>query len=81
LNDKVEIPIIGSGTDTYGKEGNKFPGALRGCTEEILRPGRRVLYYYETEHNGRSSRSRIKKALPKDGKCFSIYKEISICLK
>lgn len=35
LNDKVEIPIIGSGTNTYGKEGNEYSGALRGDTEEI----------------------------------------------
>ncbi|SDK44776.1 aldo/keto reductase family protein [Lacicoccus qingdaonensis] len=35
LNDHVEIEIVGSGTNTYGKEGNEFKGALRGDTEEI----------------------------------------------
>lgn len=35
LNNDVEIPIIGSGTNTYGKEGNQYTGALRGDTEEI----------------------------------------------
>ena len=35
LNDEVEIPIVGSGTNTYGKEGNQFSGALRGDTEEV----------------------------------------------
>lgn len=35
LNDEVEIPIIGSGTNTFGKEDNKYSGALRGDTEEV----------------------------------------------
>lgn len=35
LNDNVEIPIVGSGTNTFGKEGNQFSGNLRGDTEEI----------------------------------------------
>lgn len=35
LNQNIEIPIIGSGTNTYGKEGNQFSGALRGDTEEM----------------------------------------------
>lgn len=35
LNNDVEIPIIGSGTNTYGKEGNQYSGALRGDTQEI----------------------------------------------
>lgn len=35
LNNDVEIPIVGSGTNTYGKEENQFSGALRGDTQEI----------------------------------------------
>lgn len=35
LNEDVEISIVGSGTNTYGKEGNEYSGALRGDTEEI----------------------------------------------
>lgn len=35
LNNAVEIPIVGSGTNTYGKEGNQYSGALRGDTQEI----------------------------------------------
>jgi hypothetical protein len=30
LNNGVEIPIVGSGTNTYGKEGNQQLGSLRG---------------------------------------------------
>lgn len=29
------MPIIGSGTNTYGKEGNQYTGALRGDTQEV----------------------------------------------
>lgn len=29
------IPIVGCGTNTYGKEGNQFSGALRGDTQEV----------------------------------------------
>ncbi|MHA6260613.1 aldo/keto reductase family protein [Sporosarcina sp. CAU 1771] len=35
LNNGIDIPIVGSGTNTYGKEGNQYAGALRGDTEEI----------------------------------------------
>ena len=35
LNNAVKIPIVGSGTNTYGKEGNQYAGALRGDTQEI----------------------------------------------
>ncbi|OIK11790.1 aldo/keto reductase [Bacillus sp. MUM 13] len=35
LNNDVEIPIVGSGANTYGKEGNQYSGALRGDTQEI----------------------------------------------
>lgn len=35
LNNGLDMPIIGSGTNTYGKEGNEYSGALRGDTEEI----------------------------------------------
>ena len=35
LNNGVAMPIIGSGTNTYGKEGNEYGGALRGDTQEI----------------------------------------------
>jgi diketogulonate reductase-like aldo/keto reductase len=35
LNDAARIPIVGSGTNTYGKEGNEFTGTLRGDTQEI----------------------------------------------
>ena len=35
LNNGLEIPIIGSGTNTYGKEDNQYTGALRGDTQEI----------------------------------------------
>src|SRR5690625_4055831 len=35
LNSNVNMPIVGSGTNTYGKEGNQFAGALRGDTQEI----------------------------------------------
>lgn len=35
LNNGVDIPIVGSGTNTFGKAGNVFGGALRGDTEEI----------------------------------------------
>ena len=33
LNNDVEIPIVGSGTNTYGKEENQYSGALRGDTQ------------------------------------------------
>ena len=35
LNNAIEIPIVGSGTNTFGKEGNQYAGALRGDTQEI----------------------------------------------
>lgn len=35
LNNDVDIPIIGSGTNTFGKEENQYSGALRGDTQEI----------------------------------------------
>lgn len=35
LNNGIEIPIVGCGTNTYGKEGNQYSGALRGDTQEI----------------------------------------------
>lgn len=35
LNNDVEISVVGSGTNTYGKEGNQFSGALRGDTQEV----------------------------------------------
>lgn len=35
LNNAVKIPIVGSGTNTYGKEGNQYTGALRGDTQEV----------------------------------------------
>lgn len=35
LNDNLEISIVGSGTNTYGKEGNEFSGSLRNDTDEI----------------------------------------------
>ncbi|MGN7387871.1 aldo/keto reductase family protein [Sporosarcina sp. SAFN-015] len=35
LNNGIDIPIVGSGTNTYGKEGNQYVGALRGDTQEI----------------------------------------------
>jgi len=35
LNNDIKIPIIGSGTNTYGKEGNEYRGALRGDTQEV----------------------------------------------
>lgn len=35
LNNGIAIPIVGSGTNTYGKEGNQYRGALRGDTQEI----------------------------------------------
>lgn len=35
LNNGVEIPIVGCGTNTFGKEGNQYKGALRGDTLEI----------------------------------------------
>ncbi|REB11601.1 aldo/keto reductase [Sporosarcina sp. BI001-red] len=35
LNNGVAMPIIGSGTNTYGKEGNEYVGALRGDTQEV----------------------------------------------
>ena len=35
LNNGVAMPIIGSGTNTYGKEGNDYLGKLRGDTKEV----------------------------------------------
>lgn len=35
LNNGLEIPIIGSGATTFGKEGNAYAGALRGDTQEV----------------------------------------------
>ncbi|MFC3417922.1 aldo/keto reductase family protein [Salinicoccus hispanicus] len=35
LNNELEIPVVGTGTNTYGKEGNAFKGELRGDTEEV----------------------------------------------
>lgn len=35
LNNELEIPVVGSGTNTYGKEDNAFKGELRGDTQEI----------------------------------------------
>ncbi len=35
LNDGINIPIIGSGANTFGKEGNEYRGALRGDTKEV----------------------------------------------
>lgn len=35
LNNGVEIPIVGSGTNTFGKVDNQYRGALRGDTQEV----------------------------------------------
>lgn len=35
LNNGVKMPLIGSGTNTFGKVGNEFKGSLRGDTAEI----------------------------------------------
>lgn len=35
LNNSVQIPIVGSGTNTFGKENNQYTGALRGDTQEV----------------------------------------------
>ena len=35
LNNGLDVPIIGNGTNTYGKEENKYSGRLRGDTEEV----------------------------------------------
>jgi diketogulonate reductase-like aldo/keto reductase len=35
LSHDVEIPVVGTGTNTYGKEGNVLYGALRGDTQEV----------------------------------------------
>lgn len=35
LNNGVEIPIVGSGTNTFGKVENQYTGDLRGDAEEI----------------------------------------------
>ena len=35
LNNQIEVPIIGSGTNTYGKVDNEYSGALRGDTQEV----------------------------------------------
>ncbi|MHA6250435.1 aldo/keto reductase family protein [Oceanobacillus sp. CAU 1775] len=35
LNNGIEIPIVGSGTNTYGKVDNQYSGDLRGDTQEV----------------------------------------------
>lgn len=35
LNDEVKIPVVGSGTNTFGTVDNKYNGPLRGDTEEV----------------------------------------------
>lgn len=35
LNNGLKMPIIGSGTNTFGKEGNQYSGALRGDVQEM----------------------------------------------
>ncbi len=35
LNNGVEMPIVGTGTNTYGKKNNEYMGKLRGDTKEI----------------------------------------------
>lgn len=35
LNNGLLMPVVGSGTNTYGKEGNAYSGALRGDTQEM----------------------------------------------
>lgn len=35
LNNGIQIPIVGSGTNTYGKLDNQYRGALRGDTQEV----------------------------------------------
>lgn len=35
LNNGVAMPIIGSGTNTYGKVGKEYLGELRGDTQEV----------------------------------------------
>lgn len=35
LNTGVDIPIVGSGTNTYGKEGNQYSGEINGDTTEL----------------------------------------------
>ena len=35
LNNGIAMPVIGTGTNTYGKEGNAYQGALTGDTTEI----------------------------------------------
>jgi len=35
LNNDVKIPIVGCGTNTFGKEGNQYSGDLRGDTKEV----------------------------------------------
>lgn len=35
LNNGIEIPVVGCGTNTYGKVGNQYAGDLRGDTQEM----------------------------------------------
>ena len=35
LNNGIAMPVIGAGTNTYGKEGNAYQGALTGDTTEV----------------------------------------------
>lgn len=35
LNNSIEIPIVGTGTNTYGKKDNAYDGELRGDTQEV----------------------------------------------
>ena len=35
LNNDVKIEVVGSGTNTFGKEGNQYSGALRGDSQEV----------------------------------------------
>lgn len=35
LNTGILMPVIGSGTNTYGKEGNQYGGAINGDTTEL----------------------------------------------
>ena len=35
LHNGIEIPVVGSGTNTFGKEDNQYHGALTGSTQEV----------------------------------------------
>lgn len=67
LNTEVKLPIVGSGTNTFGKVDNNYTGEINGDTSEILAAIHSGYRHFDTAISYRNE-SVLGKALQESGK-------------